>query len=82
MNNQTASNDKPLTQPTASKPRLSLENLPDLLTVREVAELLRVSPLTIKRWGKRGKLPAIRINSRGDRRYKKEAVLWLLGIQK
>jgi hypothetical protein len=23
----------------------------------------------------------IRINSRGDRRYKKEAVLWLLGIQ-
>jgi len=38
-----------------------------------LADLLRVSPLTIKRWGKRGKLPAIRINSRGDRRYKKEA---------
>jgi|SRR3989344_3528270 len=61
--------------------KLKLGDLPDLLTVREVAELLRVSPLTIKRWGKRGKLPAIRINSRGDRRYKKEAVLWLLGIQ-
>ena len=60
---------------------LSINNLPDLLTVREVAQILRVSPLTIKRWGKRGKLPAIRINSRGDRRYKKEAVLWLLGIQ-
>ncbi|MBU1032236.1 MerR family transcriptional regulator [Patescibacteria group bacterium] len=60
--------------------KLSLENLPDLLTVKEVAEILRVSTLTIKRWGKRGKLPAIRINSRGDRRYKKEAVLWLLGI--
>lgn len=59
---------------------VSLENLPDLLTVREVADLLRVSPLTVKRWGKRGKLPAIRINSRGDRRYRKEAVLWLLGI--
>lgn len=63
------------------KKKLKLEQLPDLLTVREVAELLRVSPLTIKRWGKRGKLPAIRINSRGDRRYKKEAVLWLLGMQ-
>lgn len=63
------------------KKRLRLEDLPDLLTVREVSELLRVSPLTIKRWGKRGKLPAIRINSRGDRRYKKEAVLWLLGMQ-
>ena len=52
---------------------------PELLTVKEVAKILRVSPLTIKRWGKRGKLPAIRINSRGDRRYKKDAVLWLLG---
>ncbi|OGY24614.1 MAG: hypothetical protein A2172_03860 [Candidatus Woykebacteria bacterium RBG_13_40_15] len=63
------------------KKKIRLEDLPDLLTVREVSELLRVSPLTIKRWGKRGKLPAIRINSRGDRRYKKEAVLWLLGMQ-
>jgi excisionase family DNA binding protein len=60
--------------------KLDINNLPDLLTVREVADLLRVSPLTIKRWGKRGKLPAIRINTRGDRRYKKEAVLWLLGV--
>jgi len=55
------------------------ENLPELMTVKEVAAFLRVSPLTIKRWGKKGKLPAIRINSRGDRRYKKEAVLWLVG---
>ena len=67
--------------PKRKKKKVRLEDLPDLLTVREVADLLRVSPLTIKRWGKRGKLPAIRINSRGDRRYKKEAVLWLLGMQ-
>lgn len=59
---------------------LNLNELPDLLTVREVAQILRVSTLTIKRWGKRGKLTPIRINSRGDRRYKKEAVLWLLGM--
>lgn len=60
--------------------KLDINNLPDLLTVREVADLLRVSPLTVKRWGKRGKLPAIRINSRGDRRYRRDAVLWLLGL--
>lgn len=60
--------------------KVSLSDLPDLLTVREVAQLLRVSPLTIKRWGKAGKLPAIRINARGDRRYKKEVVTRLLGV--
>jgi len=57
------------------------DDWPELLTVKEVAKILRVSALTIKRWGKRGKLPAIRINSRGDRRYRKEAVLWLLGVE-
>ena len=33
-----------------------------------------------QRWGKKGKLPAIRINSRGDRRYRKEIILRLLGV--
>ena len=68
--------------PKTNKPQqtISMDNLPDLLTIGEVADLLRVSPLTIKRWGKKGKLPAIRINSRGDRRYKKDVVLRLLGI--
>ncbi len=66
--------------PVKEKQNLKLDNLPDLLTVGEAAHLLRVSPLTIKRWGKRGKLPAIRINSRGDRRYRKEQILWMLGI--
>jgi excisionase family DNA binding protein len=55
------------------------DDLPELMTIEEVANFLRVSKITLKRWGKRGKLPAIRINQRGDRRYKKEAVLWLVG---
>lgn len=75
MDNQ---DPNPIVKPV--KKDLDLNNLPDLLTVSEVATILRVSTLTIKRWGKRGKLPAIRINSRGDRRYKKESVLWMLGI--
>lgn len=61
--------------------KVSLVDLPDLMTIREVADLLRISPLTIKRWGKKGKLPAIRINSRGDRRYRKEVILRLLGVE-
>ena len=90
MNNQTMTQDNSVAQnatenltppPTKKVNGVSIDNMPDLLTVGEVADLLRVSKLTIKRWGKRGKLPAIRINARGDRRYRKEAVLWLLGIQ-
>lgn len=84
LNNQNSTSvaaNTPVLKGKRKKRKVSLESLPDLLTVTEVADLLRVSPLTIKRWGKRGKLPAIRINARGDRRYKKEAVLWLLGIQ-
>ncbi len=53
---------------------------PDLMTTKQVAEIFQVHPITIKRWGNRGKLPYIRINSRGDRRYRKDAVLYLLGI--
>ncbi len=55
------------------------DDLPDLLTIGEAAAFLRVTPLTLKRWGKKGKLVPIRINSRGDRRYTKEQVLWLVG---
>ena len=63
------------------KGTVSLQEMPDLLTIDEVAHLLRVSKITLKRWGKKGKLPAIRINSRGDRRYKKEEVLRFLGMK-
>jgi len=63
------------------KQNLSFDDLPELLTLDEVASLLRVSKITLKRWGKKGKLPAIRINSRGDRRYQKKEVLRFLGMQ-
>ncbi len=60
---------------------VKLDDLPELLTIEEVSKLLRVSKITLKRWGKKGKLPAIRINSRGDRRYKKEEVMRFLGMK-
>ena len=56
-----------------------LDEYPEILTIGEVAEILRVSRLTLKRWEKKGKIQSIRINSRGDRRYTKQQVLALLG---
>lgn len=43
--------------------------LPKLLTIKQAAEVLNVHVETLRRWGKRGKLKAIRVNERGDRRY-------------
>ena len=43
--------------------------LPKLLTIRQAAEILNVHVETLRRWDKSGKLKAIRVNDRGDRRY-------------
>lgn len=43
--------------------------LPKLLTIRQTAEILNVHVETLRRWDKSGRLKAIRVNERGDRRY-------------
>ena len=48
------------------------DELPKLLTIRQAAEILNVHIETLRRWDKSGKLKAIRVNDRGDRRYKPE----------
>lgn len=58
---------------------MMLEEYPEVLTISEVAKILRVSKITLKRWEKSGRIQSIRINSRGDRRYTKKQVLALLG---
>lgn len=57
---------------------LKYEDLPDILTLKEVAGLLRVSPMTIKRKCMRGLIPHIIINDRGDRRFKKSSIINLM----
>lgn len=47
------------------------DELSELLTIRQAAKILNVNVETLRRWDKRGKLKAIRIGSRGDRRYRK-----------
>lgn len=50
------------------------DELPKLLTIRQAAEILNVHVETLRRWDKSGRLKAIRVNSRGDRRYKPEDI--------
>jgi excisionase family DNA binding protein len=44
--------------------------LNNLLTIKEVSDLLHVHPNTLRRWSDIGRIKSIRISSRGDRRYK------------
>ena len=57
---------------------MDTKSLPDIMTMRQVAELLNVHPNTLRQWDAKGILPAIRFGARGDRRYKKQDVLKLL----
>jgi len=50
------------------------EHISELLTVREVAQLLHVHPNTLRRWSNDGRIKAYRITPRGDRRYKREEI--------
>ena len=41
-----------------------------LLRIKEAAGMLGISTETLRRWDREGKLPAVRVSERGDRRYK------------
>ena len=45
-----------------------------LLRIKEAAKLLGVSPATLRKWDNEGKLPAIKISTRGDRSYHKNDI--------
>lgn len=47
---------------------------PELLTLKETCEILKVHPNTLRQWDKKGILKAIRFGVRGDRRYKMEDI--------
>lgn len=49
-----------------------------LLTIKKASELLGVTPLTLRRWDKSGRLKAVRVGSRGDRRYEEAKLLQLI----
>lgn len=51
---------------------------PPLLKIKQVSQILSVSPWTLRQWDKKGKLVALRVGSRRDRRYRKEEILEIL----
>lgn len=50
------------------------KSLPELLTLSEAAEALKVHPNTLRKWDKKGILKAVRFGQRGDRRYRREDI--------
>jgi excisionase family DNA binding protein len=49
-------------------------DIPSLLTLREAASLINVHPNTLRNWEKEGKISAIRIGTRKDRRFRKKTL--------
>lgn len=52
----------------------------NLLTINEAASLIKVNPETLRRWDREGKLVAIKVNERGDRRYRESDILEFVKI--
>lgn len=52
--------------------------VPELLTLNEACELLKVHPNTLRQWDKQGILPAIRMGNKPIRRYRKEDIIKML----
>jgi len=60
---------------------MSFEEMPELLTIREVTHLLNVHPNTLRNWEKEGLIQVVRIGPRKDRRYNKEVIKQMMGVR-
>lgn len=58
------------------------KDISKLLTIKQAAELLNVTPLTLRRWDRKGILKPIRIGTRGDRRYEGDELKKLIKQKK
>ncbi len=61
---------------------MNKDKLSEILTMKQVCELLNVHPNTLRNWDNNGVLKAVRFGTRKDRRYKKEDILKLMKSSK
>ena len=57
---------------------MKIDDLPEILTLKQACEVLNCHPNTLRKWDNNGSLKAIRFGNRGDRRYKKQDILTFL----
>lgn len=57
---------------------MSFEELPELLTIKEVSHLLNVHANTLRNWEREGLINVVRIGPRRDRRYDKQVIKRIL----
>ena len=48
---------------------------PELLTLKEASEILKVHPNSLRHWDNKGILPAVRVGVKRIRRYRKKDIL-------
>jgi len=57
---------------------MKIDELPEILTLKQACEVLNCHPNTLRNWVNQGKIKAIRFGSRGDRRFMKEEIMKIL----
>ncbi len=59
-----------------------MNNKTKLLRIKEAAEMLGINPETLRRWDNQGRLQAVRMGKRKDRRYKLEDLQKIIEVDK
>lgn len=59
-----------------------MNDKPKLLRIKEAAEMLGINPETLRRWDNQGRLQAVRMGKRKDRRYRIEDIQKIIEVDK
>ena len=57
---------------------MSIDKMPELLTLTQVCKILNIHPNTLRNWDANGQLKAVRVGVKRIRRYKREDILKLI----